>query len=48
MMKIVEKLLAHNDLLNKHVKEKIFKIRATAKEQVSAKRIETTELIEEH
>lgn len=48
MMEIEEKLLAHNDLLNKNVKEKIFKIRAKAKENMQAKIIETTGLNEEH
>ena len=48
MMKIVEQSLAHNDLLNKYVKEKSFKIRAKAKEYVLEKIIETTELNEEH
>jgi len=37
MMRIVEQLLAHNYLLNKHIKEKSFKIRATAKENVPEK-----------
>ena len=48
MMKIVETLLAHDDLLNEHVKEKSFKTRATAKYFVQAKIIEATELNEEN
>ena len=48
MIKIAWKLLAHNDLLNKHVKEKSFKTRATAKYFVQAKIIEATELNEEN
>ena len=32
IMKIVEQLLGHNELLNKCVKENSFKIRSTAKE----------------
>ena len=43
MIKILEQLLAHNDLLNENIKEKSFKIRATAKECAPAKRIEATE-----
>ena len=31
MMKIVQQSLEHGDLLNKHIKEKSFKIRATVK-----------------
>ena len=46
MMKIVEQLLAQNKLLNKHVKEKSFKIRAIAKDHVPAKRIVIFELNE--
>ena len=34
VMKIVEQSLAHDDLLNKHVKQKSFKIRATEKEHM--------------
>ena len=34
IMKILEQLLAHDDLLNKHVKQKSFKIRATEKEHM--------------
>ena len=44
IMNIVEQLLGHNDLLDKHIKEKSFKIRATSKKHVPEKIIETTEL----
>ena len=37
MIKIVEQLLAHDALLNEHVNDKSFKIRATAKENVPEK-----------
>ena len=37
IMKIVEKLIAHNDLLNKKNKDKRFKIGATEKEHVPEK-----------
>ena len=47
-MKIEEKLLAHDDLLNTHIKEKNLKIIATSKDQIPAKIIETTESNEEH
>ena len=44
MIKIAWKLLAHNDLLNKHVKEKSIKIREKAKEDLPEKITETTVL----
>ena len=43
MMKIVEKLLAHDELLNKCIKEENFKIRAKATECVPEKRTVTAE-----
>ena len=46
MMKVVEQLLEHNDLLNKCIKEKSFKIITTGKKCGLAKRFETTELNE--
>ena len=48
MMNVVEKSLVHHDLLNKHIKEESLKIRATAKDYVPEKIIETTELNEDH
>ena len=39
MMKIVDQSLERGDLLNKHIKEKSFKIRATVKTFVPAKRM---------
>ena len=47
IMKILEQILEHNDLLNKCIKENIFKIRAIAKELVPEK-IETIESNEEN
>ena len=41
MMKIVEKLLEHDNSLKKCIKEKSYKTRATAKENAPDIRIET-------
>ena len=43
MMKIVEKLLEHDDSLNKCIKEKNFNTRARAREHMLGKRFETAE-----